>query len=98
MSMSSRCSSPPVPGTVLGAGLHSWDSHTEQDIENILLAGHAVISTMEVAEDLQHYTRGVYYSQQCQNWRLGPDRCSLSSSVCSSVFPPGTTSGSPSTA
>ena len=70
-----------MPEVELEASLHSWDTHTEQDIENILLAGHAVVSTMEVVEDLQHYTRGVYYSQQCQNWRLGADRCRLEAAV-----------------
>ena len=51
-----------------------WDTHTEQDIENVLVDGHAVVTTMEVTPDLQHYTSGVYYSPECQNWRLGPDR------------------------
>lgn len=69
-----RCGSPRTPPFVLSRGLHSWDEHTEVDIENILLDGHAVVSTLEVVEDLQHYAGGVFQSSRCQNWRLGPDR------------------------
>ena len=49
----------------------SWDEHTERDIENILLDGHAVVTTMEVTPDFQFYTEGVFMSDQCQNWHLG---------------------------
>ena len=49
----------------------SWDEHTERDIENILLDGHAVVTTMEVTQDFQFYTEGVFMSDQCQNWHLG---------------------------
>ena len=36
----------------------SWDEHTEMNIENILLDGHAVVTTMEVTPDFQFYTDG----------------------------------------
>ena len=49
----------------------SWDEHTERDIENILLDGHAVVTTIEVVPDFQFYTGGVFMSDQCQNWHLG---------------------------
>ena len=69
-----RCSYPSRQSTILGRALHSWDSHTEEDLENILLDGHAVVTTMEITPDLQHYSSGVYFSPECQHWRLGEDR------------------------
>ena len=45
----------------------SWD----EQIENILLDGHAVVTTIEVTPDFQFYTEGVFMSDQCQNWHLG---------------------------
>ena len=70
-----RCSySQQTQRTVLGRALHSWDSHTEEDIENILLDGHAVVTTIEITPDLQHYSKGVFFSPECEHWRLGEDR------------------------
>ena len=66
-----RCSYPKQFSTVLQQAIHSWDSHTEEDIENILLDGHAVVTTLEIVPDLQHYASGVFFSPQCQHWRLG---------------------------
>ena len=65
-----RCSYPRRQSTVLGRALHSWDSHTEEDLENILLDGHAIVTSMEITPDLQHYSSGVYFSPECQHWRL----------------------------
>ena len=59
------------PSVVLSNMVASWDEHTERDIENILLDGHAVVTTMEVTQDFQFYTNGVFMSDQCQNWHLG---------------------------
>ena len=59
------------PSVVLNNMVASWDEHTERDIENILLDGHAVVTTMEVTQDFQFYTNGVFMSDQCQNWHLG---------------------------
>ena len=53
---------------------HSWDDHTERDLENILLDGHAIVTTMDVQEDLMFYKSGVYHSDLCQDWRLGSGR------------------------
>ena len=69
-----RCSYPKQFSTVLQRGIHSWDSHTEEDIENILLDGHAVVTTMEIVPDFQHYSSGVFFSPECQHWRLGEYR------------------------
>ena len=69
-----RCSYPKQFSTVLQQGIHSWDSHTEEDIENILLDGHAVVTTMEIVPDFQHYASGVFFSPRCQLWRLGQYR------------------------
>ena len=52
----------------------SWDDHTERDLENILLDGHAIITTMEVQEDFMFYKSGVYQSASCQDWKLGVGR------------------------
>eukprot|EP00092_Neocalanus_flemingeri_P006680 GFUD01007215.1.p1 GENE.GFUD01007215.1~~GFUD01007215.1.p1 ORF type:complete len:573 (+),score=84.46 GFUD01007215.1:274-1992(+) len=52
----------------------SWDNHTERDLENILLEGHAIITTIDVQEDLMFYEAGVYQSSKCQDWSLGSDR------------------------
>jgi len=52
----------------------SWDGHTERDLENILLDGHAIVTTMDVQEDLMFYKSGVYHSDLCQEWRLGSGR------------------------
>ena len=62
------------PAAVVREGYSSWDRHTERDIENILLEGHAVVTTMEVVEDLMFYRSGVFRSLQCQDWVLGPGR------------------------
>ena len=59
------------PSVVLSSMVASWDEHSERDIENILLDGHAVVTTMEVTQDFQFYTNGVFMSDQCQNWHLG---------------------------
>ena len=59
------------PTVVLKNMVASWDEHTERDIENILLDGHAVVTTMEVTPDFQFYVGGVFMSDQCQNWHLG---------------------------
>ena len=69
-----RCNYPKHFSTALGRALHSWDVHTEEDVENILLDGHAVVTTMEITPDLQHYSNGVYFSPECEHWRLGEDR------------------------
>ena len=69
-----RCMNPRTPGVVLTRSLHSWDNHTEEDIENLLLDGHAVITTMEVTNELQFYMSGVFFSPTCQQWRLGANR------------------------
>ena len=69
-----RCSFPKQFSTVLNRGIHSWDSHTEEDIENILLDGHAVVTTMEIVRDFQHYKDGVFFSPRCEHWRLGEYR------------------------
>ena len=69
-----RCSYPKQFPTVLRRALHSWDAHTEEDIENILWDGHAVVTTMEVVPDFQHYSDGVFFSPECEHWRLGEDR------------------------
>ena len=66
-----RCSYPKQFSTVLQQAIHSWDSHTEEDIENILLDGHAVVTTMEIVPDFQHYASGVFFSPRCQQWRVG---------------------------
>ena len=71
---SGKCGFTSTPSVELRQAHHSWDTHTEQDIENILLDGRAVVTTMEVASDLQLYSSGVYFSPECQNWRLGPGR------------------------
>ena len=71
---SGKCGFTSTPSVELRQAHHSWDTHTEQDIENILLDGRAVVTTMEVAPDLQHYSSGVYFSPECQNWYLGPGR------------------------
>ena len=52
----------------------SWDDHTERDLENILLDGHAIITTMDVQEDLLFYRSGIYMSERCEDWRLGSGR------------------------
>ena len=67
----SRCMDQQKPTVVLKNMVASWDEHTERDIENILLDGHAVVSTMEVTPDFQFYVKGVFMSDQCQNWQLG---------------------------
>ena len=59
------------PSVVLSKMVASWDEHTERDIENILMDGHAVVTTMEVVQDFQFYIGGVFMSDQCQNWHLG---------------------------
>ena len=59
------------PSVVLSNMLASWDEHTERDIENILLDGHAVVTTMEVTRDFQFYTNGVFIGEDCQDWHLG---------------------------
>ena len=46
------------PSVVLNNMVASWDEHTEGDIENILLDGHAVVTTMEVTPDFQFYSDG----------------------------------------
>jgi hypothetical protein len=69
-----RCVRQPEPSAVLSQIVVSWDDHTERDIENILLDGHAVVTTMEITDEFQHYTTGVFYSDKCQDWRLGPGR------------------------
>ena len=69
-----RCSYPKQPSVISEGMVVSWDDHTERDIENILLDGHAVITTMEVTRGFQFYTGGVFYSEHCQNWLLGPNR------------------------
>ena len=68
---SRRCWYQGNPTLVLKSMVASWDEHTERDIENILLDGHAVVTTMEVTQDFQFYTEGVFMSDQCQNWHLG---------------------------
>ena len=62
------------PKAVVDQTFFSWDGHTERDLENILLDGHAIITNMEVQEDLLFYKSGVYESPYCQNWLLGPGR------------------------
>jgi len=52
----------------------SWDDHRDRDIENILLEGNSVVTTMDVPEDFMFYKSGVYESSECQNWSLGPGR------------------------
>jgi hypothetical protein len=69
-----RCARQPEPTAVLDQIVVSWDDHTERDIENILLDGHAVVTTMEITDEFQHYTKGVFYSTKCQDWWLGPGR------------------------
>ena len=59
----SRCAFQEKPTVMLRNMVASWDEHTERDIENILLDGHAVVSTMEVTPD---YVKGVFMSDQCQ--------------------------------
>ena len=67
----SRCAFQEKPSVMLKNMVASWDEHTERDIENILLDGHAVVTTMEVNQDFQFYVEGVFMSDQCQNWYLG---------------------------
>ena len=62
------------PVAVVEEGYSSWDDHTERDLENILLDGNAIITTMEAQEDFLFYKSGVYQSSQCQEWSLGPGR------------------------
>ena len=62
------------PGAVVEEGYSSWDDHTERDLENILLDGNAIITTMEAQEDFLFYKSGVYQSSQCQEWSLGHGR------------------------
>ena len=62
------------PSVVLANMLASWHDHTERDLENILLAGHAIVTTMEVNQHFQFYKTGVFLSELCQNWKLGPYR------------------------
>jgi len=69
-----RCGFTTTPSVELRQALHSWDTHTEQDIENILLDGRAVVTTMDITPDIHHYRSGVYFSPECQNWLLGPGR------------------------
>ena len=52
----------------------SWDHHTERDIENLVLEGHAVATTLEVPPDFVFYKSGVYNSPLCQKWDLGAGR------------------------
>jgi hypothetical protein len=69
-----RCDYQRQPKVVLERSIISWDDHTERDIENILLDGHAVITTMEVTQEFQHYTSGIFYNDKCDNWYLGSYR------------------------
>ena len=62
------------PAAVVEEAYSSWDDHTDRDLENILLDGHAIITTMEAQEDFFFYKSGVYQSSQCQDWNLGPGR------------------------
>ena len=62
------------PATVVSETHFSWDEHTERDLENILLDGNAIITTVEAQEDFLLYKSGVYESPNCQNWQLGPGR------------------------
>ena len=59
------------PSVVLNNMVASWDEHTERDIENILMDGNAVVTTMEVTRDFQFYTDGVFIGDECQDWYLG---------------------------
>ena len=43
------------PVAVLKDGYSSWDHHTERDLENILLDGHAIITTMQAQEVFLFY-------------------------------------------
>lgn len=69
-----RCNYQPEPKVVLDRRIFSWDDHTERDIENSLLDGHAVITTMEVTQEFQHYSSGVFNNEKCDNWTLGSSR------------------------
>ena len=62
------------PAAVVEEGYSSWDDHTERDLENLLLDGHAIVTTMEIQEDFLFYKSGVFQSSQCQKWSLGPGR------------------------
>ena len=62
------------PSVILSSMVASWDEHTERDLENILLDGHAIVTTIEVTQHFQFYTKGIFMSEQCQDWRLGPNR------------------------
>ena len=62
------------PTAVMEKSHSSWDDHTELDLQNILLGGHAIVTTMDVQEDFMFYKSGVYQSSNCQNWSLGQDR------------------------
>lgn len=53
---------------------HSWDNHTEEDLENILLDGHAIITTMQITKYSKLYKYGIYDDPDCQDWKLGNDR------------------------
>ena len=39
-----------LPTAVLDTVMHSWHNHTERDLENLILAGHAIITTMAVSD------------------------------------------------
>jgi hypothetical protein len=69
-----RCKHPARPTIAMGQLVASWDDHTERDIENILLDGHAVVTTLEITQEFQHYKNGIFYNERCDNWRLGPGR------------------------
>ena len=62
---------------------HSWGNHSEEDIENLLVEGHAVITTMRVAQDMQFYLGGVYgvhgtdSASMCDKWPLPSNRDDL---------------------
>ena len=62
------------PLVALTSMVASWDEHTERDLENILLDGHAIVTTIEVTQHFQFYTKGVFISEQCQDWKLGHNR------------------------
>ena len=62
------------PAAVMDVYHSSWNGHTERDLENILLDGNAIITTMEVQGELMYYKSGVYQSARCQDWKLGDQR------------------------
>ena len=63
-----------MPKAVLDRTFSSWDFHTEEDLENILLDYHAIVTTMYITEPFLFYKEGIFSDPDCDDWELGPDR------------------------